>query len=198
MEPISQSAMAATASAGALSAPNGRQHPPGQGRKLPRASAARRATTAALTPATAAVDGATSEEMAVAAEAVSPASASSKRSADDSPDQPSAKMPLKKITCSAQNREEYRQAAIDEYNKIMNGADIVDQLRNQYRPDHWLRNRKDQAAIDEAYNKNMNGVDIVDQLRNQYRPDHWLRNRKRPECDVDGGVGVDDHEDSVQ
>ncbi|EJK51602.1 hypothetical protein THAOC_29210 [Thalassiosira oceanica] len=119
--------------------------------------------------------------------------------ADDAPDQPSAKMPLKKITCSAQNREEYRQAAIDEYNKIMNGADIVDQLRNQYRPDHWLRNRKDrQAAIDEAYNKNMNGVDTVDQLRNQYRPDHWLRNnRKCPECDVDGGVGVDDHEDSV-
>jgi len=128
---------------------------------------------------------ATSEEMPVAAEAVSPASASSKRSADDSPDQPSAKM-LKKITCSAQNREEYRQAAIDEYNKIMNGADIVDQLRNQYRPDHWLRNRKDrQAAIDEAYNKNMNGVDIVDQLRNQYRPDHWLRNRKDRQAAID-------------
>jgi len=31
---------------------------------------------------------------------------------------------------------------IDEYNNKMNGADIADQLRNQYRPDHWMRNRK--------------------------------------------------------
>ena len=31
---------------------------------------------------------------------------------------------------------------IDIYNQIMNGADIADQLRNQYRPDHWMRNRK--------------------------------------------------------
>jgi len=31
---------------------------------------------------------------------------------------------------------------IDDYNNNMNGADIADQLRNQYRPDHWMRNRK--------------------------------------------------------
>ena len=31
---------------------------------------------------------------------------------------------------------------IDDYNNHMNGADIADQLRNQYRPDHWMRNRK--------------------------------------------------------
>jgi hypothetical protein len=31
---------------------------------------------------------------------------------------------------------------IDIYNMNMNGADIADQLRNQYRPDHWIRNRK--------------------------------------------------------
>jgi hypothetical protein len=31
---------------------------------------------------------------------------------------------------------------IDDYNQNMNGADIADQLRNQYRPDHWMRNRK--------------------------------------------------------
>ena len=31
---------------------------------------------------------------------------------------------------------------IDNYNNHMNGADIADQLRNQYRPDHWMRNRK--------------------------------------------------------
>ena len=31
---------------------------------------------------------------------------------------------------------------IDNYNNNMNGADIADQLRNQYRPDHWMRNRK--------------------------------------------------------
>ena len=123
----------------------------------------------------------TSEEMAVADEAVSPVSASSKRSADDLPDQPSAKRPLEKDNVlsivTAQNREEYRQAAIGEYNKNMNGVDIADQLRNQYRPD-WLRNRKDRRAAIDEYNKNMNGADIADQLRNQYRPGRWLRNRK--------------------
>ena len=31
---------------------------------------------------------------------------------------------------------------IDDYNNNMNGTDISDQLRNQYRPDHWMRNRK--------------------------------------------------------
>ncbi len=31
---------------------------------------------------------------------------------------------------------------IDDYNNNMNGADIADQLHNQYRPDHWMRNRK--------------------------------------------------------
>jgi len=31
---------------------------------------------------------------------------------------------------------------IDNYNNNMNGADIADQLRNQYRLDHWMRNRK--------------------------------------------------------
>ena len=31
---------------------------------------------------------------------------------------------------------------IDDYNNNMNRADIVDQLRNQYRPDHWMRNWK--------------------------------------------------------
>jgi hypothetical protein len=31
---------------------------------------------------------------------------------------------------------------IDNYNNNMNGADNADQLRNQYRPDHWMRNRK--------------------------------------------------------
>lgn len=31
---------------------------------------------------------------------------------------------------------------IDEYNAYMNQTDISDQLRNQYRIDHWLRNRK--------------------------------------------------------
>ncbi|EJK53889.1 hypothetical protein THAOC_26588, partial [Thalassiosira oceanica] len=83
MEPLSQSAMAATASAGALSAPNGRQHPPGQGRKLLGVSCDESSATNAT------MAQASSEEMTVAAEAVSPASASSKRSADDSPDQPS-------------------------------------------------------------------------------------------------------------
>ena len=32
--------------------------------------------------------------------------------------------------------------AIDSYNNGMNYVDMSDQLRNQYRPDHWLRNRK--------------------------------------------------------
>ena len=31
---------------------------------------------------------------------------------------------------------------IDDYNNKMNSMDIVDQLRNQYRPDHWMRNRR--------------------------------------------------------
>jgi hypothetical protein len=31
---------------------------------------------------------------------------------------------------------------IDDYNNNMNSTDISDQLRNQYRPDHWMRNRK--------------------------------------------------------
>jgi hypothetical protein len=31
---------------------------------------------------------------------------------------------------------------INIYNQNMNGADIVDQLQNQYQPDHWMRNRK--------------------------------------------------------
>ncbi len=31
---------------------------------------------------------------------------------------------------------------INDYNRNMNGADIADQLRNQYQPDHWMRNRK--------------------------------------------------------
>ena len=31
---------------------------------------------------------------------------------------------------------------IDDYNNNMNSTDISDQLRDQYRPDHWMRNRK--------------------------------------------------------
>ncbi len=31
---------------------------------------------------------------------------------------------------------------IDDYNNNMSGADIADQLFNQYRPDLWMRNRK--------------------------------------------------------
>lgn len=31
---------------------------------------------------------------------------------------------------------------IDDYNNGMNFVDMSDQLRNQYRPDHWMRNRK--------------------------------------------------------
>ena len=31
---------------------------------------------------------------------------------------------------------------IDDCNNNMNSVDISDQLRNQYRPDHWLRIRK--------------------------------------------------------
>jgi hypothetical protein len=31
---------------------------------------------------------------------------------------------------------------IDDYNRNMNSADIADQLRNQYRPDLWMHNRK--------------------------------------------------------
>ena len=31
---------------------------------------------------------------------------------------------------------------IDDYNNGMNFVDMSDQLRNQYRPDHWMRNSK--------------------------------------------------------
>jgi hypothetical protein len=31
---------------------------------------------------------------------------------------------------------------IDDYNNRMNATDIADQLRGNYRPDHWMRNRK--------------------------------------------------------
>ena len=31
---------------------------------------------------------------------------------------------------------------IDDYNFGMNYVDMSDQLRNQYRSDHWMRNRK--------------------------------------------------------
>jgi hypothetical protein len=31
---------------------------------------------------------------------------------------------------------------IDVYNQNMNGADIADQLQNQYWPNHWMRNRE--------------------------------------------------------
>ena len=31
---------------------------------------------------------------------------------------------------------------IDDYNNGMNYVEMADQLRNQYRPDHWMRNRK--------------------------------------------------------
>ncbi len=31
---------------------------------------------------------------------------------------------------------------IEEYNMNMNATDIADQLRGNYRPDHWMRQRK--------------------------------------------------------
>jgi hypothetical protein len=31
---------------------------------------------------------------------------------------------------------------VDDYNNDMNSTDIADQLRNVYRCDHWMRNRK--------------------------------------------------------
>ena len=35
-----------------------------------------------------------------------------------------------------------RHEFIEMYNKFMNSTDIADQLRNNYRPDHWMRQRK--------------------------------------------------------
>ena len=52
----------------------------------------------------------------------------------------------RKVWCAAaranQMMSHMRLNLIDDYNKFMNSTDIADQLRNTYRPDHWMRNRK--------------------------------------------------------
>ena len=41
-----------------------------------------------------------------------------------------------------ENMKFLRLNQVDDYNNLMGGVDIADQLRGVYRPDHWLRNRK--------------------------------------------------------
>jgi len=47
-----------------------------------------------------------------------------------------------KVTRRMQPIEFLRVNVNDDYNNKMNAVDVADQLRNQYRMDHWLRNRK--------------------------------------------------------
>jgi hypothetical protein len=76
---------------------------------------------------------------------------------------------------------------IDDYNNHMNGADIADQLRNQYRPDHWMRNRKWWWAFF-IWGIGVAGVNAFKMYESMYEEEKKERANARRRSGLRGGI----------